>query len=204
MNMDIPELIDMLFPTPGYYVEAGAHDGVGDSQTYRLEKRGWGGICVEPSRAYQGLVRSRRCKTDSRCLGPHDGQEVYFREVSGNAIELSGLLPYFDDHWDRDVRPHHDRLVTTVSLTTLLASHQAPAVIQLLVLDTEGSELAILRAHDYSRYLFQGILVEHNGVITRKVALEEYLEGKGYHLRHETEIDYFFLHESYLGGDRGR
>lgn len=197
-------LAQRLFPGGGYYVEAGAHDGVGDSHTYSLEKTGlWRGLCVEPSSAYHGLTLSRRCSTDRRCLGPRDGERLTFREVAGEAVELSGLVEHFGDqalgtadHWDRETRPHSDREVETVSLTTLLSQHQAPPFIELLVLDTEGSEQAILSTHDFSRFRFGIILVEHNGVEARRRGLLDLLASCGYSLIRDTGKDLILIHDS--------
>ena len=170
------------FPQGGFFVEAGAHDGVGDSQTLELGRAGWSGLCVEPSSAFAGLARNRKCKVDNSVLGEKDGLRLTFRELLGNAVELSGLVDCFGDHWDRDGRPHADRLVETVSLTTLLERHGAPPVVELLCLDTEGSELAILRGHDFARFRFLLIQVEHNGVAKRMIELSELLIPKGYFL----------------------
>src|SRR5262245_39852793 len=160
-----------LFPKGGWYVEAGAHDGVGDSQTLALERSGlWQGLCVEPSRAFAHLVARRACITDHRCLAGEDGPVVY-RELAGNAVELSGILACFGDHWDRETRPHQDRRVAAVTLHQMLAEHDLPSFIEALFLDTEGSELAILEAHDFDRFRFGAIQVEHNGVEQRKKEL---------------------------------
>jgi len=196
--MTATEWAASLFPKPGYFVEAGAHDGIGDSLTYALELAGWTGICVEPSNAYHGLCQSRRCRTDHRPLWRADGATMIFREVAGNAIELSGFVATFGDHWDRETRPHVDREVTTVSLPTLLREHGAPAAIELLCLDTEGSELAILEGHDFNAYLFAAIVVEHNGVSSRQAELREFLASKGYCLdaRWPNGIEDWFLHRS--------
>lgn len=170
-----------LFPTPGWFVEAGAHDGIGDSQTYDLEQLGWKGFCIEASSACASLMRSRRCLTARACLGGKGGELVTFREIHGNAIELSGILGEFCDKiWDRETRPHHDRIVTTITLTSLLASVQAPSRIEFLSLDTEGSELSILSAHDFERFRFLAIQVEHNGVAERQVAIWALLDSRGY------------------------
>lgn len=173
------EMLLKMFPDGGYFVEAGAHDGVGDSQTKVLEDVGWNGICVEPSSAFDGLKRNRKCNTDSRCLDATNGWSI-FREVRGEAVELSGLLAYFNDCWDRETRPHIDRLMQCVTLPTLLLQHGAPSIIEFLCLDTEGSELAILTVHNFARYRFQVIEVEHNGVASRKVELRQLLESHGY------------------------
>src|SRR5579875_919295 len=45
----------------GFFVEAGAHDGFTQSNTYWLERfRGWSGLLVEPVPLLAGLARRRR------------------------------------------------------------------------------------------------------------------------------------------------
>ena len=53
-------------------------------------------------------------------------------------------------------------MVDTVSLTDLLNEHNAPAYIDFISIDTEGSEFGILEHFDFSRYQFGLIVVEHN------------------------------------------
>lgn len=177
-----PMLLDR-FGNKGYFVEAGAHDGIGDSQTYLLERNGWTGICVEPSSAFNGLLRSRRtCHKDNRCLWSHNGWIKEFMEVSGNAIELSGILTTFQDGdgWDRVGRPHTIKKVETVTLNQILSEYNAPRSPEVLFLDTEGSELEILKAHDFSMYRFKVIVVEHNNIASRKADLASLLKANGY------------------------
>lgn len=177
--MNTHSYLTARFPAGGYFVEAGAHDGVGDSQTYLLEKAGWTGICVEPSRAYHGLRQSRTCAVDNRVLWSTTEEVVVWREMAGEAVELSGVVSAFGDHWDRDGREHKDKKRFTVSLTTLLEYWHAPHVIEFLSLDTEGSELEILRAHDFEKYRFLFAAVEHNGVAARRDAIATLLIAKG-------------------------
>lgn len=185
------------FPQGGYYVEAGAHDGVGDSVTLELERSGkWRGLCVEPSSAYRALKVSRTCNTDNRCLW-HESGRVLFREILDGDVELSGIPYCFYDHWDRTTRNHAELIVPAVSLTQLLRDHQAPAIIEFMCLDTEGSEMEILTAHDFSAYRFKLLCVEHNGVDARKQQLRNLLVGKrGYRHIHDSGRDDYFVDDS--------
>jgi hypothetical protein len=176
----LTDLLVSMFPSGGYFVEAGAHDGVGDSQTYRLEQLGWDGLCVEPSNCgVQGLRKNRRCSVDNRVLWDRSG-EVKFWEARGDFVELSGVHEafHFDEH-NRARFPFHTSMRQCDTLTTVLSDHDAPPVIEFLSLDTEGSELVILAAHDFERYRFRFIQVEYCTEQRRKNLLE-LLTPKGY------------------------
>ena len=77
--------------------------------------------------------------------------------------------------------------VVTTSLVDLLDQHGAPAVIDYLSIDTEGSELVILEAMDWNRYQIRCITVEHNYTAQRE-AIRCLLESKGYE-REEAQWD---------------
>jgi FkbM family methyltransferase len=169
-----------------YFVEAGAHDGVGDSQTLHLERAGWDGLCIEPSSYFQGLQLSRKCSLDNRPLG--DGKPIEFYEIHGT--ELSGSVSHFQaDGWNRHERPHSHVTLNTVTLHRMLKEHDAPSVIDLLVLDTEGSELAILKAHDFNQYSFLRIVIEYNGMQHRREELTELLYSHGYSIVDDDGIN---------------
>ena len=200
---DVTEWVTGLFPQGGYFLEAGAHDGIGDSQTKQLEDLGgWRGICVEPSSAFAGLKKYRegdKCKVDNRCLYNTDGGEVLFRQVSGNSIELSGIQDSFqDDHWDRVTRPHKDLIKTTVTLPTLLKEYKAPPLIEFFSLDTEGSEYLILSCHDFSRWRFVAIQVEHNGVASHRKNLTDLLTRFDYELKSSDGVNDRWLWKGFV------
>jgi hypothetical protein len=54
----------------GFFVEAGALDGIQGSNTLLLERDyGWTGICVEPDRGlFAELARNRACVCENACL----------------------------------------------------------------------------------------------------------------------------------------
>ena len=197
---DVQEWLLNRYPKGGSFVDAGAHDGVGDSQTLRLERAGWTGLCVEPSSYFAGLKASRKCLVDCRALWKENGR-VDFVEVA--ATELSGIPQCFGDHWDRFGRTHKEARVPCVTLTTMLEQHAGCRDVKLvppitfLCLDTEGSELDILRAHDFERFPFLTMLVEHNGVEQRRRDLHVLADGAGYKLMwSDGTNDFYQLREA--------
>jgi FkbM family methyltransferase len=140
--------------SPGYFVEFGSLDGIDTSNTYLLEKHhGWTGILAEPlPRFHEDLRRNRTCIIEPRCVFSHSGDVVQFGEVE-DFPAVSTLISHKDQHsmWKekRQTNKVHD--VVTVSLDDMLDEHNAPAVIDYLSIDTEGSEYTILSAYSFKR-----------------------------------------------------
>src|SRR5262249_38016113 len=129
----------------GYFVEFGATDGVYLSNSHFLEtERAWFGILAEPAhRWHESLKRNRQSIVDTRCIWSTSGATLPFFEPP--AAELSTIASLTDDGPHAASRAHGEMYdVVSVSLDDLLHEHHAPAVVDYLSVDTEGSELAIL------------------------------------------------------------
>lgn len=165
----------------GYFVEVGAAGGDDLSNTWLLEKEfGWNGICAEPGRRWHPRLRAGRgCRIDERCVWSRSGLTLDFLECEAGELSTVASLAGSDD-LVRTQRHARSYPVETVSLTDLLSGHGAPAMIDYLSIDTEGSELEILQAHDFGRFRFRVITVEHNRVAGRRAAIARLLRGKGY------------------------
>lgn len=95
-------------------------------------------------------------------------------DVTGDKIELlltgDAELSTVAEHAERDLHSEARRVtavrsvsVPTVSLNDLLDEHSAPDVIDFMSVDTEGTELRILKSFDFSRRRPRLVAVEHNG-----------------------------------------
>ena len=73
-------------------------------------------------------------------------------------------------------------MVKTISLLDLLQNNNAPKKIDLLSIDTEGSEFEILSAFDFEKWSFNVIICEHNFSKDRK-RIRNLLEKNGYKRR---------------------
>ena len=163
LRQDLFVLSELNYKRNGFFVEFGATNGVDLSNSYLLETEfGWDGILAEPAlRWHDDLVRNRRAKIDKRCVWTHSNESVLFNETDAGELSTIDALSGSDLHSEAR-KKGRVYSVDTVSLTDLLEEHGAPAEIDYLSIDTEGSEYAILEGFDFNRYRFKVITCEHN------------------------------------------
>jgi FkbM family methyltransferase len=164
----------------GFYVEFGATNGLDLSNTYLLEsKYQWSGILAEPGRNWhRDLAANRMATIDHRAVTSKTGDTRNFLEAQEG--EYSTLQEYSSMGLHQHTRSNaHQYLVETVSLNDLLQQHKSPRRIQLISIDTEGSELEILECFDFSRYQVELFFIEHN-YSSNQVKIDNLLESKGF------------------------
>lgn len=167
-------------PDPKFFVEAGACDGKFSSNTWLLERQyGWAGILCEPGCIWhEALTENRDCRVDKRALWSTSGEEVIFRQTRQPSLSTIDAFTYGDDHALKRSE-NIAYAVETVSLIDLLDQGNAPKYIDLLSLDTEGSEYEILRDFPFERYEFGLITCEHNNTSAEQ-RIHQLLEENGY------------------------
>lgn len=181
----------------GYFVEVGVGSGKAISNTYMLEKHyGWSGLLVEPNRSSHDSIAACRSATfDSRAAASQSGKTLRFQEIvgMGEHSRIAGTGGH--DMKSAEVLEYD---VQTVSLTELLAEVGAPAEIDFLSLDTEGSELDILRGLDLKKYKFNVMTIEHNFDRAVQGELADMLIPLGYRqvLPHISAVDAWYVHQS--------
>jgi FkbM family methyltransferase len=183
--------------TCGYFVEFGATDGHSLSNTWLLEKcLSWNGILAEPCEHWhQMLTMNRTCHIDHRCVASTNGSIVNFVEPNGDSgyKELSSIQEYVsqDSHCvARTINGTRTYPVETVTLDTLLDTYKAPRVIDYLSIDTEGSELEIVKTLPTSKYVFKAITVEHNMNASKRHQIYATLAKMGY-IRQPVDMTLF-------------
>ena len=60
-------------------------------------------------------------------------------------------------------------------------------------LDTEGSELEILKGIDFDKYKFGIMNIEHNNVEPRRTDIRKFLENKRYKFYKEKDVDDYYI-----------
>lgn len=175
---------------PGFFVELGANDGYSQSNTWFLEKEfGWRGVLIEPSPAeFIRLLQNRSGANQffcAACLGFDHADGFVRMRYSGLMTVTDGdtdLPDSGDLHTERGrrflperVRPF-DFAAVSRTLQSILDEAEAPPMIDILSLDVEGFELAVLKGVDHARTRFGHLLIESRS----PDAAEAYLDGHGY------------------------
>ena len=181
----------------GFFLDSGAADGVSVSNTVLLEESfGWGGICIEPNEEFfAALVRNRHCQCVNCCLYDREGVVDFVESARG----LGGILEaYSDSHLQfakrtfRLAQDSRGRPATVQKMCrtvrSILRECAAPPVIDYWSLDTEGSELAILKSFPFEEYQVRVLTVEHNWSPARH-EICEFLMSRGYRQARNLEID---------------
>jgi Methyltransferase FkbM domain len=181
----------------GYFLDSGASNGRKGSNSWLLESvYGWTGICVEPNQeSFHQLKANRACICLDCCLYNQDGP-VEFLEAAG---VYGGIIDEYDPRhleftrkvlagcWPEGAPP------PTVSkqartIRSVLRSVGAPRTIDYWSLDTEGSELALLRSFPFDEHRLRVLTVEHNNGAARE-QIRSLLEARGYVLVRNLGID---------------
>ncbi len=151
----------------GFFVEAGAHDGFTQSNTYWLERfRGWRGLLVEPMPELAREARlSRPAATVVECaLAPDESRQAIRMHFGDLFTSVDGAR---EPEWHKlgtalGWRDSYELDVPARTLSSLLDEIGAPEV-DLLSLDVEGFEGPALNGVELDRHAPRYVLVEvHN------------------------------------------
>jgi FkbM family methyltransferase len=163
LGQDLWVLYELSQKRDGFFVEFGAGDGVLLSNTYLLETGySWNGILAEPCPVFHSsLPINRRGFLSTCCVAQESGSKVIFNQTGDPHFSTIDTYTFADEH--AQLPQGGKRIeVETITLRDLLRQGKAPTNIDYLSLDTEGSELEILSAFDFSEYQITLITVEHN------------------------------------------
>jgi hypothetical protein len=190
----------------GFFLDSGAADGLRSSNTWMLETSfGWDGICVEPNdEFFVALQKNRQCRTVHCCLHDLTGTAEFLEEaglLGGILNEYStSVLDYIRDHghasFDSAGRIRTVRKQTR-TVRSVLRECAAPRIIDYWSLDTEGSELTILRSFPFDEYTFRVLTVEHNHLPVRD-DIRKLLESRGYQRIGAMGVDDCYASEDFL------
>jgi FkbM family methyltransferase len=164
----------------GVFVDVGAYDGFSGSNTLFFEKfMGWTGLCIEPDPAQFAKISSYRSSDRVQaCIADKEGTARFF-SISDGLTMMGGLVDYYEP---QDMKVIAERSKTNIvelptrRLETVLNERNITEI-DYLSIDTEGSELAILKSFDLARFKVKALSVENN---RNAPQIPDYMQSLGY------------------------
>lgn len=137
------------------FVDVGAHDGFNGSNTFRFALQGARGVCIEPvTQQFLRLQSLHRFNPRVQCV------QTAISEAAGVAdIVVADARSHLAANAPPAPGTRVQR-VPLVRLDALLAQLAWSGPIDLLSVDVEGHELAVLRSHDWQRYPVRALILE--------------------------------------------
>jgi FkbM family methyltransferase len=195
--------------TGGFFVEVGALDGFGASNTWFFEKeRSWSGLLIEPNPVeFNKMVdHPRELSYKENCAISDIEQEITFLSIEGPCNVLSGIKEFYNSqHIDRINRelemynnyPEGHELYSrseeikmkAVRLQSLFDKYDIKKV-DLISIDVEGAELQVLNSIDFDKTEIDVLLIENNYGLEKET---EFLVSKGYKLLGNIQWDSVFV-----------
>lgn len=179
------------FPDIGFFVEFGAADGVKFSNTYWLEReKNWSGLLCEPDPRHE--IRDRpNCIIERVAVGQPGVISL------GQTADpfLSGALR-FPLEYESEVRAVSKTDVPSVPLSELLDRHNVDTV-DLISIDTEGTELEAWRTLDLDRWRPRIAIIELItwGLPNKSAKIIAAMKTDGFELVERTHHNGIFISE---------
>lgn len=145
----------------GFYVDIGAHHAVRFSNTFALYQRGWRGINIDASPgSMDSFKRWRPADTNVEAAVSDSSRPLtlhVFKEGALNTLDAKLADSYAAKGWIKigtvELQPQR--------MADLLDQHvPAGQGIDLLSVDVEGAECAVLRSNNWAKYSPKAIIIE--------------------------------------------
>lgn len=164
------KLVPFLDFKKGFFIEAGANDGISYSNTLFFEKyKKWSGILIEPipELAQKCRVNRNRCIVEQVALVPLDFSEPHIEMCYCNHMSIvKGAMKSKQEeisHIEKGAEVQniatYEVTVPTANLSAIIDKYQMQKI-DFLSLDVEGFELDALMGIDFDRHRPAFMLIE--------------------------------------------
>jgi FkbM family methyltransferase len=172
--------LEDYLPDSGFFIEAGAHDGFFESNTYYLEKfKGWSGVLIEPiPELYHQCVKQRsKAKVFNCALVSSDDPKSELKMISADTMSFVKSQGEKQDKRTELVKTWLKPKEITVPARTLtsILDELKVAKVNFLSLDVEGYEMNVLKGLDFKKYRPDYILMEFFLEETKKEEVETFI-----------------------------
>jgi FkbM family methyltransferase len=155
-------------------------------------------MCIEANPIYCEKLRAKRKDVHEYAVSDHDEDDAEFTMIKlqgdnyGACSALNVDEKLLQQHKDMGIFQEETKVKVKVrSLNTLLKDNDAEKI-DVLSVDTEGTELDVLKGLDFDRWN-PTLIVSENNFDTNEC--REFLKTKGYKLDQRSHVNDFFVKE---------
>jgi FkbM family methyltransferase len=179
----------------GVFVDVGAFDPITISNSYHFERNGWTTYCFEANPDLIPRLKEHRANVYNYAVSDHDKEKVTFNVVTSSnwtaGFSAIKIDPRYIRKWGYSIQEMKTIEVEQRSLDSIIVKEQIPLEhIDILGIDVEGGELAVLKGLDIDKYQPKVILVED---VFNDKDLTDYLISKGYKLDKHISYNKYYL-----------
>lgn len=204
----LDEIYNHYFPnkTDGIFVEVGAYNGIIFSNTYHLAKLGWTGYMFEPHprlvKECMENYKNLNCNIYNIGVSNKKGEMTLYDGDALSTTSAEQVKEYKKISWAKGQK------YTPIKIKVdILDSLLNVETIDILVIDTEGTELDVLEGFDIKKFKPEMCIIEahesHQDIVLRKNAegINKYFEKVKYIKIYSDEINNIYispkLHKKY-------
>lgn len=201
------EVIEGYFniDVPGVCVEVGAANGIKGSNSLYFEQRGWNVLCIEPNPEHFESLNVHRKNNlmlacgDKVAVLPLTIFRVGERDISTSITSLSPDERLIESHKDL-INRKYEVEVKVKKLSDILESDAKLTdfgyqdSIDFISVDTEGTELQVLKGFDFEKYDVKLFVVENN---YDDADIRHFMLSKGYRRDQRYKINDFYVREDF-------
>jgi FkbM family methyltransferase len=175
-------LTNLPVPADGVFIDVGANDGITGSNTFAFERKGWTGVAIEPDpRHHEHLRRNRDCEVLPYAIGTDPSAVFHLTSDPG----MSGF--------QRNGPP------LKVPVRTLAEALEEAHIerVDLLSIDTEGTELDVWASFDPAKYSPAILIIEWNttGLPDRSDDICREILKHPYRVAEKTSANFIFIRD---------
>jgi len=188
--------IQEYFNHIGTCLEVGASHGTVSSNTLYFEQQGWTCICVEPNPVLYNFLKTSRKLHFNYALGAENKDEVDFNVVTLSNGDVTAISSLNLDSRLLETHPVIQTHIIKVNVRTVdwILEQAGVQNLDFASIDTEGTELDVLRGFDLDRWKPRLLVVEDN---FESKELISYLALQDYRLDKRIAVNSFFVRNDF-------
>jgi FkbM family methyltransferase len=182
---------------PGFFVDIGALDGKRCSNTYSFELVGWKGVCAEAHPFYIDYLKKNRPDSiivHAAIAAKNKESVTFYTNYLGSLSTLDKRLGgYFKKQYGKNFGGFKPVQVPMRTVDSILEENEIESV-DVVSIDVEGTELAVLRGFDLRKYKPRVLVIEAIDS-RRKKLLDRHMKAVGYKFARSRSNNYFYCRD---------